>query len=389
MKMKTCPARIKAAGPQDGTEDGVFEAIVATYDIDSVGDKIVPGAFKQTLADWAASGDPIPVLWSHMAMDPEYHIGFIEDAEERPEGLWVRARIDLDEPKASKVYKLLKGKRVRQFSFAYDIEEGGWVDNEESRDGGYYELRKLKLYEVGPTLIGANERTELLDVKATRPAMKKAISSHSTATTDDEWDGPGAKARLSTDAGEATYRTAYAWVDPDGDPDTKAAYKFIHHMVDADGNVGAANTRACVSAIGVLNGGRTGTTIPDEDREGVYNHLAKHLRDADVEPPELKARAEIETSRSASPAAKAGRTLSAKNETALRDALGNIAVGADAIKSVLAALDDDSKATPVAPPATQSSTKDGATSPARPGTASIRLHRDLDLLEVEIDQLTN
>lgn len=163
MKIKSCPVQIKAAGENEGTEDGVFEAIVATYGVDSVGDKIVPGAFEATLAEWKGRGDPIPVLWSHMSSDPEYHIGFVEDSEERPEGLWVRARLDMDEPKAAKVYKLLKGRRVTQFSFAYDVEEGSPV---EKGDESYYELRKLKLYEVGPTLIGANQATELLDVKS-------------------------------------------------------------------------------------------------------------------------------------------------------------------------------------------------------------------------------
>jgi hypothetical protein len=32
--------------------------------------------------------------------------------------------------------------------------------------GSYNELRKVKLYEVGPTLIGANQETELLNAKA-------------------------------------------------------------------------------------------------------------------------------------------------------------------------------------------------------------------------------
>src|SRR5690606_25916870 len=32
--------------------------------------------------------------------------------------------------------------------------------------GSYYELRKLDLFEVGPTLVGANQETELLAVKA-------------------------------------------------------------------------------------------------------------------------------------------------------------------------------------------------------------------------------
>jgi hypothetical protein len=151
MRTKSCPVRIKAAGTHEGTDEGVFEAIVAAYNLDSVGDRITPGAFAETLAEWKGRGDPIPVLWSHMSHDPDYHIGEVLEAEERPEGLWV------------------KGRRVTQFSFAYDVEEGSWV---EQKDGpGFYELRKLKLYEVGPTLIGANQATELLDVKSAAADM--------------------------------------------------------------------------------------------------------------------------------------------------------------------------------------------------------------------------
>ncbi|NEL52312.1 HK97 family phage prohead protease, partial [Escherichia coli] len=50
MKVKSIPAQIKAAGAQDGTDDGVFEAVVATYDLDTYRDKIIPGAFADTLA---------------------------------------------------------------------------------------------------------------------------------------------------------------------------------------------------------------------------------------------------------------------------------------------------------------------------------------------------
>ncbi len=162
MHIKSCPVTIKAAGTQDGTDDGVFEAIVATYDLDSVGDKIMPGAFFDTLAEWKASGNPLPVLWSHMSSDPDYHIGVVEEAEERDGGLWVRARLDLDAPKAAQVYRLLKGRRVTQFSFAYDVLDGGPTKTDGNDE---FELRKLKLYEVGPTLIGANQATDLLDVK--------------------------------------------------------------------------------------------------------------------------------------------------------------------------------------------------------------------------------
>lgn len=83
-------------------------------------------------------------------------------------------------------------------------------------------------------------------------------------------------------------RRAHAWVDPDQDPGTKAAYKFIHHEVDDRGQVGPANVRACTSAIGVLNGARGGADIPAGDRSGVHRHLARHLGDAGHQPAPLK-----------------------------------------------------------------------------------------------------
>jgi len=118
--------------------------------------------------------------------------------------------------------------------------------------------------------------------------LKAALPSHSTDTTDEAWSGPDNAARARSGEAAAYYKKIYAWQDPEGDPAVKSTYKFIHHQVAADGAPGAANIRGCQTAIGVLNGGRGGTTIPDADRRGVWNHLAKHLRDADVEPPELK-----------------------------------------------------------------------------------------------------
>jgi HK97 family phage prohead protease len=85
------------------------------------------------------------------------------------------------------------------------------------------------------------------------------------------------------------YRSAAAWVDPEGDAKTKAAYKFMHHDVAGDGTVGAANIAACQAVIGILNGARGGSNIPAADKQGVWNHVAKHLRDAKLFPAPLKA----------------------------------------------------------------------------------------------------
>ncbi|MFV2198453.1 HK97 family phage prohead protease [Nocardiopsis sp. LOL_012] len=167
MRTKSVPVRIKAAGEHEGTEDGVFEAIVAAYNVDSVGDKISPGAFTKTIAEWTVKGDPIPVIWSHNWVDPDSHIGVVEDIEETDDGLWVKARLDLDEPRAAKVYRLLKGRRVTQFSFGYEVPPGGgeWVDGKSDDEPGHYALNEIKLFEVGPCLVGANQHTSLGTVK--------------------------------------------------------------------------------------------------------------------------------------------------------------------------------------------------------------------------------
>ncbi|MEE2040186.1 HK97 family phage prohead protease [Nocardiopsis sp. CT-R113] len=195
MRTKSVPVQIKAAGAHEGTEDGVVEAIVATYDKDSVGDKIAPGAFEKTLEAWKSSEDPIPFIWSHDWSNPDAHIGVIEEAKETPEGLWIKARLDLEEPFAAKVYRLLKGRRVKQFSFGYEVSEGAFVDlkNDDGSRTGYYELRELKLFEAGPCLVGANQNTSLGTVKTAevglteervRAIVAEALASKSTAPDD-------------------------------------------------------------------------------------------------------------------------------------------------------------------------------------------------------------
>lgn len=156
MKFKTAPVSVKAVD----ADTGVFEAVVSVFgNEDSYGDIVMPGAFAKTLQDWAAKGDPIPVYWSHRMDDPDYNIGHVLEASETDAGLLVKAQLDLGGGKADQVHRLLKGRRVTQFSFAYDVIA-------EVKNGDANELHELKLYEVGPTPIGANQETELLAVKA-------------------------------------------------------------------------------------------------------------------------------------------------------------------------------------------------------------------------------
>ncbi len=176
MRTKKASIQIKA-GPDDGLADGQFTAYASVFgNIDSYGDVVVKGAFANTLAEWLKSGNPIPVLFGHNMSDPDYNIGAVESAVEDEHGLLVTAQIDTSNPKGLQVYKMLKGRRVNQMSFAYDILDGSMAERPKAgetvgEDGtvlteSFYELRELKLYEVSVVTIGANQDTEILAVKA-------------------------------------------------------------------------------------------------------------------------------------------------------------------------------------------------------------------------------
>lgn len=172
-KLKDVNVQFKA-GPDDGLEDGQFLAYASVFgNKDSYGDIVMPGAFAESLAEWAAKGDYIPALFGHNMSDPDFNIGHVVEAVEDERGLKVLVQLALDEPKGAQVYRLIKGRRIGQMSFAYDVLEGG--EGERKRDDGstewYYELRKLKLYEVSVVPIGANQETEILAVK-TRHAVR-------------------------------------------------------------------------------------------------------------------------------------------------------------------------------------------------------------------------
>ena len=159
------------AGPADGLAEGIFTGYASVFgNKDSYGDVVQPGAFSATLAAWKASGDTLPLYWGHDMGDPFSNIGGVLDATEDDHGLLVTCQIDIDEPKPMKVYKLLKGRRVKQMSFAYAIVEGGPAKSEQL--GDYYSLDVLNLFEVSVVPIGANQETEILDVKHFTEAVK-------------------------------------------------------------------------------------------------------------------------------------------------------------------------------------------------------------------------
>jgi len=173
MLTKSATIEVKA-GPDDGLKEGQFTAYASVFgNKDSYGDVVMPGAFSKTLADWLKSGDMIPLLFGHNMSDPDYNIGGVFAAEEDSVGLKISAELDMENPKSVQTYRLLKGRRIRQMSFAYDeIDSGPAV-----HDGEHvWELRELKLYEVSIVTVGANQETEILAVKQVPAVAERAIA---------------------------------------------------------------------------------------------------------------------------------------------------------------------------------------------------------------------
>jgi 2'-5' RNA ligase len=129
----------------------------------------------------------------------------------------------------------------------------------------------------------------LIEVLAAELVRAGAVAVHHTGTTDDPWDGAAEQSKLASPMPVDRARAMYAWFDDSAVSDGEIAAancSLPHHMVSDNGAPGVANINALAAAMAALNGARGGTSIPAADRQGVYDHLAVHYRDADIEPPD-------------------------------------------------------------------------------------------------------
>lgn len=169
MRTKQVTVQLKADG--DSLADGQFTGYASVFDnVDSYGDVIRKGAFLESLAVYGEKGSGIPCYWSHQMSNPLMCIGETVEAREDERGLFVKVQLDLDTEMGAQVHRLIKSGRVNQMSFAYDIEDYAFAHDDDI--GEYLELRKLKVHEVSVVQVGANQETELLDVKDRLARMK-------------------------------------------------------------------------------------------------------------------------------------------------------------------------------------------------------------------------
>lgn len=173
MKVKSLPVTFKA-GPDDGLKDGEFIVYPSTFirKPDSYGDVVAKGAFLDDIAARKEAGLVLPGLYGHRMDDPDFFIAAALDESEDDHGWRIHGEFDLESPKGAQVYRLVKGRRLNQLSFAYDTLDEGSVELEGGEKAN--ELRKLQVYEFSFVPVGANQDTSVVAVKSAVDVLAKA-----------------------------------------------------------------------------------------------------------------------------------------------------------------------------------------------------------------------
>lgn len=151
------------------TDLGEFTAIAAAYSIDRVGDRIVPGAFTDTIKRWQDSGKQIPLHWDHSG-DPADIIGTIDPASvvETASGLQVSGKLDIENSDVAKeAWRVMKSGSMG-LSFGYLV-----LDERQAKDG-VNDLLSLDLFEFSIAPGPANFDTRVLAMKSMSPKEIRA-----------------------------------------------------------------------------------------------------------------------------------------------------------------------------------------------------------------------
>ncbi len=251
-------------------------------------------------------------------------------------------------PEADQLYELYKGGFMNAWSIGFMPKK--WSD----RPDGGREFQEWELLEYSAVLVPANPdaltllRSKGLDpdkiLKEQEEALKekeeKSVIPYKEtpkASEDAEWDA----GREVKEAEIDDLKIMCAWYDSEN-PDIKSSYKLPHHKASGEH---AVVWRGVAAAMAALLGARGGVDIPDKDRKGVYNHLAKHYKDFEKDPPEFRSYTKEELDKlfpEEKIEVKEGRVISEKNRKLISNAITQMKEAIKAMDELLAATEPSS-----------------------------------------------
>ncbi|MCB8043644.1 HK97 family phage prohead protease [Microbacterium oxydans] len=109
--------------------------------------------------------------------------------EETDEGLVVTMQFDMDDPTSAKAFRLLKSRRIKEFSIG-GFEPSDGIKRVEKDGRTVWQVWIFELVEISLVLRGANPETRLIDVKSAAELIAATTDEETTADTPSGDDDP-------------------------------------------------------------------------------------------------------------------------------------------------------------------------------------------------------
>jgi len=156
MKQLVVPFEIKEFEQDD--EFFYFKGYASTFgNVDRGGDRVIAGAFAESLRDIKAAGELLPVIWQHDTRSP---LGVYVEMYEDAKGLFMHGKMPRgDTFVAGRVIPQMKVGSVRKMSIGYSTVEESW-------DGDIRDLKKLLLWETSLVTIPMNNEANITGMKS-------------------------------------------------------------------------------------------------------------------------------------------------------------------------------------------------------------------------------
>jgi HK97 family phage prohead protease len=270
-------------------EGRVVEQIYSVFGvIDSYRDRIKKGAFKKTLSERV---EKIRILWQHDFWLPP--VGVLVEAREIPRrdlpdvvkerfpeatGGLLGVTEYLETDRGEEILVGIRKEAIRENSIGFDTIKSKVVEHVVSDDIKIRvrELLELRLWDLSPVNWGANPATA---------NVKSAIPFKGTGTIEGEWLGlkqvyfTGREWGTLSDSELVRIANHFAW-STKMPPNNFDELKLPHHAPRESG-IGPAHKGGVVAAMNQLLQAKANVT----DKEAVYDHLAQHYKEFEMEPP--------------------------------------------------------------------------------------------------------
>jgi len=126
--------------------------------IDHALDRVVDGAYRDSIASHKAAGTMPKFFWMHNPWDTP--VGVWTAMEEDSKGLYLEGKFS-NTPKGNELYELYKDNALDSFSIGYRVNDEKW-----NSSLGCNDLIKVDIREISAVTFACNEESRLVEIKS-------------------------------------------------------------------------------------------------------------------------------------------------------------------------------------------------------------------------------